>query len=412
MKSPESVGFSAERLTRIETAVSPYIGPTQLAGAVTLVARRGEIVHLDTYGYQDRETETPMTTDSIFRIYSMTKPIACVAAMTLYEQGRFLLTDPVAKFIPAFNDLKVYAGSNGDNIQLEPLASPVTIQQLFTHTAGLSYHFTEYGPVEQMYRDAGIFVAKTLEEFVDAAVKLPLAFQPGTHWRYSIGHDILARLVEIISDQSFDGYLQEQIFAPLGMVDTGFYVPEEKHGRFTSMYGSVTIDHPDTSFTRWFGDAMAGVNQKLADASDSRESQPHTLLRGGSGLVSTAMDYWRFCQMMLNNGELNGIRILGRKTVELMRANHLSSSLLPYEIGHVPMLGYGFGIGMRVLQDVGLAAIPGSTGEYGWAGAANTYFWIDPVEELIGVFMSQYQPSGLITASSAFRVATYQAIVD
>jgi CubicO group peptidase (beta-lactamase class C family) len=227
-----------------------------------------------------------------------------------------------------------------------------------------------------------------------------------------MGHDVAARLVEIISGQPFDQFLQEHIFAPLGMVDTGFYVPQEKHGRFTSMYGSVSIDHPHTSVTRWFGDAMAGVNQKLADGQSCRESQPHNILRGGTGLVSTAMDYWRFCQMMLNDGILNGERIVGRKTVELMRTNHLPDRMLPYEIGQIPRLGYGFGLGMRVLQDVGQAAIPGSVGEYGWAGAANTYFWIDPAEELIGVFMSQYQPSGLIPAADAFRVATYQAIID
>ena len=412
MKSPESLGFSAERLARIKTAVSPFISPTQIAGAVTLLARRGQIVHLDTFGYQERETETPMTADSIFRIYSMTKPITCVAAMMLFEQGHFQLIDPVAKFIPAFAKLKVYAGGEGDSIRLEPLASPVTIQQLFTHTSGLTYHFTEYGPIEQMYRDNAIFSAKPLKALVGDALQLPLAFQPGTKWRYSMGHDVLAHLVEVISGKSFDDFLQEHLFAPLGMVDTGFYVPEGKNGRFTTMYGSRSIDIPQTSLTNWFGDAMAGINQRLEGAADSRQSQPHNFLSGGHGLVSTAMDYWRFCQMLLNHGELDGNRILGRKTVELMRVNHVPASLLPYEIGNIPSPGQGFGLGMRVLQDVGLAAIPGSVGDYGWAGAANTYFWIDPVEEMVGIFMSQYQPSGLIPASAAFRIAAYQAIVD
>ena len=407
-----SLGFDRERLGRIRPIIDKYISDDKIAGAVTLVARRGEIAHFESTGYADRESQTPMQNDNIFRIYSMTKPITCVAAMMLHERGTFLLSDPVSKFIPAFANLKVYVSGEGDDIVTEPLARPVQMRELFTHTSGLTYHFTEYGAVEQLYRDTKLFEPKPLSEMVDAICELPLAFQPGTRFRYSVGHDVLGYIVELISGVPFDQFLKEQIFEPLKMVDTGFWVPEKDHARFASMYGGVTIDEPDTSIMTWYGSVMSGVNRKLAGATDGRQSQPHNDNRGGGGLVSTTHDYCRFAQMMLNGGELDGARILGRKTVELMRTNQLAPAQLPWEIGGVDTPGYGFGLGMSVLTDLGQAMKTGSVGSYGWGGAANTNFWIDPEEDLIGIIMTQFQPSGYFASSADFQTAVYQALVD
>ncbi|MFN2271690.1 MAG: serine hydrolase domain-containing protein, partial [Anaerolineae bacterium] len=380
--------------------------------AVTLIAHRGEIVYSDCVGLMVRETNTPMQPDTIFRIYSMTKPITCVALMTLYERGYFQLVTPVSAFIPGFRDLKVYAGQMDSGLQLVDLAREVTIRDLLTHTSGLTYPWLEYGPVEEMYRSMSSVEDKPLADFVDDLLQLPLAFQPGTRWRYSLAHDVVARLIEIMSGQPLDAYLRENLFEPLGMVDTAFYVPEDKLDRFAAMYGSCSLMDPDVTVTRWYGDAMAGVNQLLADPRDCLESAPHQVFRGGHGLVSTAPDYMRFCQMLLNNGELDGVRILGRKSIELMTANHLKPELLPFEIGGVYSPGYGYGLGVNVLLDVGQCETLGSPGEYGWGGAANTDFWIDPQERLIGVLMAQYMPSGLHMIAPDFRVTAYQAIVD
>ena len=412
MIEPESVGMSSSRLSRIRTAMERHIGPDKIAGAVGLVARRGELVGLETVGLTDREADKPMQADAIFRLYSMTKPITCVALMMLYEQAEFQLATPVAKFIPAFGDLKVHAGGEGDDTKLEELQRPVTIRDLLTHTSGLTYHFLEYGPVEAFYREAVGLSQGSLSEFVARVCQAPLAFQPGTSFRYSVAHDVVAHLVEIISGLPFDVFLRERLFEPLGMEDTGFWVPDQDLDRFCAMYGSVTIDEWQTSLISWYGLAMQGANRLLDGPRDSRYSLPHNECRGGTGLVSTAADYLRFCQMMLNWGELGGERILGRKTVELMVTNHLAPGLLPYELGDVYSPGYGFGLGMRVLMDVGQCMAPGSVGEYGWAGAASTYFWIDPAEELIGILMAQFQPPGIHPLREDFRVVVYQAIVD
>lgn len=412
MVSPESVGMSSERLARVRPAVEKHVGSDKLAGAVTLLARRGEIVHLDCAGLMDRESNKPMQPDTIFRLYSMTKPITCVALMTLYERGLVRLADPVARFIPAFGGLKVYGGGEGSEVKLVDLQRPVTVHDLLTHTSGLTYHWLEYGPVEAMYREAAASSRVPLSEFVAHLVQLPLAFQPGAAWRYSVGHDVVAHLIERIGGQPLDVYLREHLFEPLGMADTGFYVPQGKLERFAAMYGSFDVAEGDTSLTKWYGGAMAGMNRLLAGPTDSLESRPHTLFRGGNDLVSTASDYWRFCQMLLNQGELDGARILGRKTVELMVANHLAPRMLPYELGGVYQLGCGYGLGFQVLMDVGQSQISGSVGTYGWSGAASTNFWVDPVEKLIGIQMAQFQPSSYHMIADDLRVTAYQAIVD
>jgi len=412
MISPEEVGLSSERLTRIRPAVGKHIGDDKIAGAVMLVARRGKVVHLECVGLMDRESNKPMQPDTIFRIYSMTKPITCVALMMLYEQGRFQLFDPVSKFIPAFNDLKVYEGGAGSDIKLVDLQRPVTVRDLLTHTSGLTYHFLEYGRVEEMYREARLAAKKPLSEFVADLLELPLAFQPGAAWRYSFAHDVVAHLIEIMSNRPLDVYLQENLFKPLGMEDTGFYVPEDKLDRFASMYGSVAIEQSDTTATKWYGDAEAGVNRRLASPEDSLESKRHNVLRGGGGLVSTASDYWQFCQMLLNQGEWDGKHFLSRKTVELMTTNHLPPELMPFEIGGTYSPGYGYGLGVNVLMDVGQCQSVGSKGAYSWGGAATTSFWVDPKEELVGIQMAQFQPSGFHLIAEDFKVMAYQSIVD
>ena len=412
MIRPEEVGLSSERLARIRPAIGKHVGDGKIAGAVALVARRGKVAHLECVGLMDRESNKPMQPDTIFRIYSMTKPITCVAMMMLYEQGRFQLFDPVSKFIPAFSDLQVYDGGAGSDVKLVDLQRPVTVRDLLTHTAGLTYHFLEYGQVEEMYRERQVASSKPLSDFVADLLALPLAFQPGAAWRYSFAHDVVAHLIEILSNRPLDVYLQDSLFKPLGMVDTGFYVPEGKLDRFASMYGSIDIDRSDTTTTKWYGAAEAGVNRRLASRKDSLESKRHNVLRGGVGLVSTAPDYWRFCQMLLNNGELDGKRLLGRKTVELMTTNHLPPELMPFEIGGIFSPGYGYGLGVDVLVDVGQCQSVGSEGAYSWGGAATTSFWVDPMEEFIGIQMAQFQPSGFHLIGQDFKVMAYQSIVD
>ena len=342
----------------------------------------------------------------------MTKPVTAVALMMLYEKGHLQLFHPVSEFIPAFEDLKVYTGEGEAGVELVDLEREVTIRDLLIHTSGLTYHFLENSPVEEMYREAEVTSEKPLPEFVADLLKLPLAFQPGTAWRYSFSYDIVAYLIEVITGQALDIYLRENLFEPLGMVDTGYYVPQKKLDRFAAEYGSGTFRQPDMTFTKWLGDAADGVNKLISTPTESLESKPHNVFRGGHGLVSTALDYLRFCQMLLNKGELDGIRLLSRKTVELMTTNHLAPKLMPFEIGGIYFPGYGYGLGFRVLMDVGQCLITGSEGEYGWAGAAGTYFWIDPKEEFIGIQMAQFQPGPYYQIAEDFRVMAYQSIVD
>jgi len=409
---PEEVGLSSERLAMIRPVLEKHVGAGKMAGALTLLARHGKIVHQASLGLMDREAGKPMQLDTIVRLYSMTKPITCVALMTLYEKGYFQLFDPVSKFIPAFYDLKVYDGEDASGVKLADLEREVNVRDLLIHTSGLTYHFLENGQVEAMYRKSQLFGDKPLADFVADLLTLPLAFQPGSAWRYSVSHDVVAYLIEVLSGQPLDVYLRENLFEPLGMVDTGFYVPEDKLDRFAAQYGSGDIVEPDMTITKWYNVAMEGVNRRISGLENSLESAQHNVFRGGHGLVSTAPDYLRFCQMLLNNGELDGKRVLSRKTVELMTANQIVPELLPYEIGGVYSLGYGYGLGFRVLMDVGQAQRMGSVGEYGWAGAANTYFWIDPKEAFIGIQMAQFQPSDYHASAQDFRVMAYQAIVD
>jgi len=408
MVRAEDVGLSVERLSRIDGAVGRHLGPEKVAGAVTLVARHGQIAHLRAHGYADREAGRPMTTDAIFRLYSMTKPVTMVALLTLLEQGTVRLTDSVSAFIPTFAELQVVEDETVDEPTLVALAHPVTIWHLMTHTAGLTYHFSEHGLVERMYRSSRAFDPVPLPTFVDRIASMPLAFQPGSERRYSVAHDVIARVVEVASGQRFGDYLQTAIFDPLDMRDTGFYVPEDNLDRFTAEYGYADVLDSDMTSTKLAGGEQPRA-RLLRGPRDGLESSFHEVHRGGHGLVSTASDYFRFAQMLLNGGTLDGARVLSRKTVELMTSNHLT----PEQLGPDWIdPGMGYGLGVRVSTNPARSWMLGSVGEHGWGGAAGTDYWVDPVERFIGVFMMQFQPGGAFPASGDFRVAAYQAIDD
>lgn len=393
----EETGFSSSRLNRISTAMQGYVDQNKLAGLVVLVARYGKVVYRDRFGLMDAEANKPMEFDTIFRIYSMTKPITSVALMMLYEEGGFHLYDPVSKFIPEFADIKVFTQVSKKYYRVTEPERKITIWHLLTHTAGLTYDFFEDSPVDVMYREADFHKSnRTLEEMVRELVKIPLVHQPGDVWRYSMATDVLGRLVEVISGVSFDSFLEENIFKPLDMKDTDFYVPEAKLDRFAAMYGPTEND---------------GI--ELLDApSTSQYIKKPRFLSGGGGLVSTASDYLRFCQMLLNGGELDGIRLLGRKTVELMTINHLPNELIPIQVQPHILHGCGFGLGFRVLVNVAQAGRLGTEGEYGWGGGASTSFFIDPKENLIGLLLTQLNPSRYYPIRDQFKVLAYQALVD
>ncbi len=392
---PEELGFAPDRLARIDAAMQRYVDQKKSAGIVTMVARRGQIAHHATYGMADIEAGAPMQNDTIFRIYSMTKPIASVAALMLFEEGRFQLSDPIARYLPSFANVKVLDNTTGSGVRYVDPIRPPSIRDLLTHTAGLSYGFEENVYIDELYRTQMWQAIEanpdmTLAEMVERIAKLPLAHQPGTAFRYSVATDVLGMLVQVVADMPFDEYLKRKIFDPLGMADTSFYVPEAKIGRFAANYGP---------------DEQAGL--KVIDA-------PHSSLytrstrrpSGGGGLVSTAGDYLRFCRLLLNQGELDGVRLLGRKTVELMTLNHLPAGVFSFDDPST-----GFGLGVSVLLDVAKYQNLGSVGNYGWGGAANTNFWIDPCEQLIGILMLQFMPSDTYPIVPDFRTLVYQALV-
>lgn len=408
--SPEALGFSAQRLSRLTPRMQAYVDAGTCAGISTLVARRGEVVHFGQVGFQDREAGVPLGPDTLFRIYSMTKPVVCTALMTLFEEGRFQLTDPVARYLPAFAKVRVLRRTEGGD-RLEDLTRPITVRDLMTHTSGLTYGFLDDSPVGALYRESHFLddAGRTLERAMADLAELPLAFQPGTRWHYSVGIDVAAHLIERLTDQPLGDALRERLFAPLGMDETGFSVAEGARGRVSAMYGSPDI--MTASLPEIFRAALGGFNQRLDVEANYPVDRPETFARGGHGLFSTMSDYFRFAQMLLSGGELDGVRILAPKTVELMHLNHLPEALRPYEIGGLPAYGYGFGLGSRVLLDVAASGLPGSVGEFGWSGAAKTYYWVDPQEDLVGLFMAQYMV-GLELPERTFQILTYQALLD
>ena len=375
-----------------------YVDDGKLAGIVTLIARKGEVFHLESFGKMSNETGVDMNTDAIFRISSMSKPITSVALMSLHEQGMFQLDDPISAYIPELGNMTVATGWGQTGPLLEAAKSEITFRQVLSHTAGFSYGNHKDSPVEQMYKDAEVTGKDTdLKAMTKLLSELPLLYQPGTDWRYSVATDVCGRLVEVLSGQSFDKYLSENIFEPLGMEDTAFYVPEEKLDRVPAVYGP-----PESG---------SGPIEEL----DIPYDQPPVRLSGGGGLVGTAADYSAFCQMMVNGGNLNGTRILGPKTVDLMTQSHLPEEIKTFGVrGELSKftLGCGFGLGFSIVQDVAANGVAGSNGSYFWGGAASTHFWIDPVEDLYAILMTQFMPVSHYPIRSEFQTLVYQALVE
>ena len=407
--SPEQVGMSSERLARIGPAMESYVTERGVVGISTMISRRGQIVHSEQFGFQDKEAGTPLADDTIFRIYSMTKPIVSTALMLLHEEGRFQLEHPVAQYLPAFAAVKVLGD---DGVLVDPVR-PMQIRDLLTHTSGLTYDFMVDNPAAQLYREARIMndATRSLEAVIDELATLPLGFQPGSRWHYSVGIDVAARLIEVLSGESLGDFLHARLFDPLGMVDTAFGVPDDQLHRLSAMYGLPDLIGPDYSFAQLFEAALAGFNERIDVSATYPTDTPQVFQRGGLGLFSTTADYMRFAQMLAAGGRVGGDRLIGRKTLELMHSNHMPTELLPYELLGLPVPGMGFGLGSRVMLDVAETAGTGSVGEYGWAGAAKTYYWVDPAEELVGVFMSQYM-TGMQLPERDFRSLVYQAIDD
>jgi len=371
----------------------------RLAGLSVLVSRRGRLAYERHAGLADIARGLPMAADSILRIYSMTKPLTSVALMMLYEDGLFQLDDPISGALPYFKHMHVYAGEGREPV---PAEREITYRDLLTHTSGLTYGFMNATPVDAMYRDQGVDFQtspKTLAEVVEHAATLPLLAQPGAAWNYSIAIDVLGHLVAVHSGQSFERFLHNRVIAPLGMADTAFHVPPDKLARFAANYAR----------------GEDGRATLLDDPATSLFAAPRAIASGGGGLVGTGRDYLRFCRMMLNHGTLDGERLLGRKTVELMTANHLGgdmASMGQARFSESNYTGIGFGLGFSVMLDPARAQILGSPGEYAWGGAASTGFWADPAEDMAVIMMTQLTPSSTYLIRRELRVLTYQAIVD
>ena len=400
--SPDQVGLSAERLGRISSWMKGWVDAGKLPGMTVAVMRRGELAFAETYGRADVERNKPMRPDTIVRIYSMTKPLTSVAIMMLYEQGRFQLDDPISKFIPGFANQRVFTGGSRGKIDTVPAERDINFRDLLTHTSGLTYGMMESNAVDAMYRakDGVDFQTAdtSLKQVVEKATTLPLIAQPGKAWNYSISTDVLGYLVEIISGQPFEKFLLEKVIKPLGMIDTDFHVPPAKHDRFAANYNVAD-----------------GKLKLIDDPAKSRYLAPRRVNSGGGGLVATASDYLRFCKFMLNKGELDGVRLLGRKTVELMTSNHLKGDMGDMgapKFSESTYLGIGFGLGFSVMIDPAKAQILGTPGEYAWGGAASTAFWCDPKEEMAVVLLTQLMPSSTYPIRRELRVLSYQAIVD
>ncbi|MEZ5402066.1 MAG: serine hydrolase domain-containing protein [Bryobacteraceae bacterium] len=391
---PAGVGLSPERLQRVSALVKRYIDRGEIAGAVSLVARKGKVAHLEAQGVSDLATHAPMKTDAIFRLASMTKPITSLAAMMLLEEGRYLLDDPVSKFLPEYKDMEV-ALANSPNERFAggyrtvPAASEITIRQLLTHTAGLPSGSA--GPTMDAYAKLREFSKPdgTMARYSEELARLPLNFQPGAAWEYGPATNIVGRLVEAVSGIALDAFFRERIFQPLAMNDTYFYLPDAKLPRLATAYAKKD-----------------GKLEKLTAPGPAFRNGSY--FAGAGGLAGSAEDYFRFCQMLLNNGQLDGVRLAGRKTIESMTTNHIDKIPLWLDTYR----GYGFGLGFRVRMDTGQAATLGSVGEYGWGGAYGTYFFVDPKEELIGILMFQLIPYAHLNIRPEFQNAVNQAIVD
>jgi CubicO group peptidase (beta-lactamase class C family) len=408
---PAELGFDPARLDRVDRHFRRYVDDGQLPGWLITVSRRGRLAHVSSYGSRDVEAGLPVETGTLWRIYSMTKPVTSVAAMMLYEEGAFELTDPVSAFIPSFADVRVYAGGADLRPLTVPATEPVRIWHLLTHTAGLTYGFHRVHPVDARYREAGFEWGTPrgmdLAQCCDAWASQPLLFQPGTEWNYSVATDVLGRVVEVASGEGLDEFMSRRVFGPLGMTDTGFWVDEDGMGRLAALYTPGA--DPGGGLGRL--DAMGKVAR----------SRPR-VLGGGGGLLSTAADYHRFTQMLLDRpgspgGELDGARLLSPRTVAYMTRNQLPGGADLETFGRPlyaesPFRGVGFGLGFAVVIDAAAGKALGSEGEYSWGGAASTAFWVDPAEQLTACFFTQLMPSSAYRIRPQLRQLVYQALVD
>lgn len=402
---PSELGFDPSRLARIDEHFARYVDDGRLAGWQVAVTRRGETVHSSTYGSRDREAGLPVEDDTLWRIYSMTKPVTSVALMQLWERGLLELTDEVSRWIPSFASVRVYEKGSSQKPWTVPATEPVRVWHLLTHTAGLTYGFMHTHVADAVYRangyEWGVPPGTDLEAACDAWAAMPLLFQPGTRWGYSVGTDVVGRLVEVISGQRLDAYLAEHVLGPLGMVDTSFWVEPERAGRLAALYTPSPVD----------GSAMR------LEAFGAAALQEPVFLSGGGGLVSTAADYLRFTAALLQGGQLDGTRVIGPRTLRMMAANHLPGGL---DLGALSVGGFaettfegiGFGLGFATVMDPRPSKTLVSQGEYYWGGAASTAFWVDPVEEVTAVLMTQLLPSSTHPLRSQLRQLVYAALLD
>jgi len=386
---PEDVGLSTERLARLNKSIHEYVDAGRTPGVVTLIARHGKVVHLDAYGKADLATGRSTRADDIFRMYSMTKPITSVALLMLFEEGRFQLTDPLSKYFPAFADVKVYAGTTPQGaMMLDALRRPITIQDVFRHSAGFSYGFGN-SPVDKAYQDANVF-ATDLTGLIEKVSKQPLLYQPGDRWVYSVAHDVQAALVEKLSGMKFDEFVRRRIFQPLEMKDSVFKIPADKMARVPALYSM-------------------GRDGKLAADKSPLGANYGDQVFGGYSISTTIGDYALFAQMLLNKGQLNGVRLLSPATVELMATNHLTPTALA--AGGVGP-GTGYGLGVAVLMNAAENGNIGSVGGFGWSGAASTHLFIDPKEDLVAIYCTQLMlMGGDFNLRSHFQTMVYQSIV-
>lgn len=403
---PSEVGLDPQRLARIEEHFAKYVDNGRLPGWHIAVSRQGKLAYSTSYGHADVENGKPIADDTIYRIYSMTKPICAVAALILWEEGKFEMRDQVKWFIPSFGDQKVFRSGTVTAPRFDPVTEPMEMWHLFSHTAGLTYGFVYSNPVDQMYRNAGfewgIPKDANLAQMCDLLAQLPLMFQPGTEWAYSMSIDVLGRVVEILSGMSLGEFMKKKIFEPLGMTDTAFHCSADKADRLAALY----VPNPGDNRRRIRSDAMGAgaLVQQKADL-------------GGGGLVSTMSDYMKFAEMLRGGGQLNGVRILSPRTVAFMASNHLPNNADLTAFGR-PLFsetafdGVGFGLGVSVTLNPAVAKVPGSPGDYGWGGAASTNFTVDPKEDLVYTIMTQLLPSSTWPLRSQLKQLVHQALVD
>jgi CubicO group peptidase (beta-lactamase class C family) len=402
---PETVGMSQFALDRLEDHLKrKYLDAGRFAGTQLLVYRRGKVVHNAVQGFADLERKAPMKDDTIFRIYSMTKPVTSVAFMMLFEEGQVALDEPVHKYIPEWKNLEVFQSGTSAGFQTMPVSRPMLVVDLLRHTSGLTYGFQQRSNVDAAYRErkiGDIALSGTLQTMIDGLAKIPLEFSPGDAWNYSVSTDVIGYLIGKISGQPFEQFLKERIFNPLGMTDTDFYVPDAKAHRFAACYAATPQE----------GLALQD------DPTKSTFLSPPSFISGGGGLCSTAADYLAFCRALLNGGELDGVRLIGPKTLALMTSNHLPGNrdlpeMSKSRFSEAAYNGIGFGLGFSVTMDPAKTLIPGSAGEYAWGGAASTAFWVDPAEELITIFMTQLLPSNAYPLRRELRTMVYAAVAD